>query len=186
MILHKFYLQFLFKTGLTQSQFLLLHLIYNKDQKYIDMYKERFPTDDGTMIGKVPTQQLLNEGWLTVNKDRILQVTDKFKEYYVIDEIALEELIQIYPPFYDKGGVKIPLVTVSKHEYSLKYGRKIYNSYQEHKEVMKDLQFAVNNNLINFGIAKFIDSDMWIKLRPMRLGQENIQGFEEDLSNEDF
>lgn len=186
MIAHTFYLDFLFKTGLTQSQFLLLHLLYKKDMKYIEMFKERFPTDDKTMIGKILTDDLIKHGWIKVSKTGDLTVTDKFRKLYVTDEIALNELINVYPAFFEKDGVKIPLVTVNKFQYALKYGRKIYNSIDEHNEVLKDLEFAESKGLINFGIAKFIDAEFWTKLRPMRLGEESIKLFDEDLDEEDF
>lgn len=185
MINHTDYLDFLFTTGLSQPQFLLLYLIYKKDQDSINRYKERFPTGDGTMIGKYYTKQLIEEGWLTVTTDKTLKVTHKFRKYFVINETALNELLDIYPPFIDKEGVNIPLVTVDKYQYSLKYNRRIMKSVREHDEVVKDLQFGIDKGYIRFGIVKFIDSEMWIPLRKLRLG-EDAESVKMDAFDEDF
>lgn len=168
MIAHRPYIDFLMETGLTQAEFLFLFLIYKEDKKGIAMYKDRFPTEDGTMIGKLAIKQLKKEGWIDVDSKNQIEVTDKFLIHLVKDELALEELIEIFPPFYFNGKTNIPLVTVDKHIYSLKYGRKINYSFKEHQEVIKDLQYGINNNLITFGLAKFIDSDYWKSIRKLR------------------
>ena len=185
MINHTDYLDFLFTTGLSQSQFLLLYLIYKKDQDNINRYKERFPTEDGTMIGKYLTQQLIDEGWMILDSKKNLKLTYKFRQYFVIKETALNELLDIYPPFVDKEGVNIPLVTVDKYQYSLKYNRRILKSVKEHDEVLKDLQYGIDKGYIRFGIAKFIDAEMWKPLRKLRL-KEDTESVQLDVFDEDF
>ena len=185
MILHKEYLNFLFKTGLTQSQFLLLLLIYKDDQTYINKYKERFPTDDGTMIGKVMIESLIRDNWLKLGYKNKLQVTNKFKDNFIYEEEALQQVLDLYPPFIDKGdGIHIPLITVDRYQYSLIYNRRVHYSAAEHLEILKDLKFGIDNGYIRFGIAKFIDGEMWKPLRKLRLN--TVDSINIDMFDEDF
>jgi len=184
------YINFLLRTGLTQQQFLLLFLIYKEEQENINKYKERFPNKDTTMIGREATMELLDEGWLKLSKKETLIVTDKFTKYFINSgrEYLLNELLREYPAFIDKNGVNIPLVTVEKHTYALKYNRRINNSLSVHKEILKDLKYGVNAGLIRFGIAKFIDSEMWVHLRKLRLQnpEEDPIDINTDMFDEDF
>lgn len=185
MILHREYLEFLFKTGLTQSQFLLLYLLYKNDQDSINKFKERFPTEDGSMIGKILTKDLIDNGWVKVGYKGKLSVTLKFRNHFVYEEEALEQLLDLYPPFIDKGdGIKIPLTTVDRYQYSLIYNRVIHYSAKEHIEILKDLKFAIDNGYIRFGIAKFIDGQLWKPLRKLRL--EDNEPINLDIFDEDF
>jgi len=164
------YISFLLRTGLTQQQFLLLFLIYKKEQDNIEKYKARFPTKDLTMIGREATMELIEAEWLKLSPTNMLVVTDKFKHHFtkVSDEFLLNELLEIYPPFVDNNGINIPLVTVDKHEYALKYNRRIAYSITAHNEILKDLKYGIKTGLIRFGVAKFIDSEMWVYLKKLR------------------
>ena len=197
MINHKEYLDFLFKTGLTQAQFLLIYLVYKKDQKAIEKYKIRFPSDDGTMVGKSLTQQLIDEDWLYVTEGRTLVASNKFRKLFLAeaDNAYLKELIEIYPAFYDKDGINIPLVTIDLYKYTEKYFKAILESFKEHNTVLKDLKWGVKHNYIRFGINKFIDAEMWTSLRKLRLKWEkHKEGSSEeeegevdlDMFDEDF
>ena len=183
------YITFLLKTGLTQQQFLLLFLIYKKEQNNIDKYKARFPNADHTMIGREETMYLLETEWLALSKTNILIVTEKFTKHFVSDsqEWCLNELLELYPPFIDKGGVNIPLVTVDKHVYSLKYNRRINYSVHVHQQIVEDLKYGILKGYIKFGISKFIDSEMWVPLRKLRLNEANISDVDLDFDfEEDF
>ena len=45
----------------------------------------------------------------------------------------------------------------------------------EHKEVLKDIQYAVDNNLIKVGINKFVTSGQWRGFRELRESQTTTQ-----------
>lgn len=171
MILHKKYIDFIIEHDLTQSQFLFMLLLYKKDKKYIVKYKEKFASEDDTMIGKYLTNDLIKRGFIELKgkKQDRYDVTDIFKAIFVVGVTALEEILNIYPPFIEnKEGVKIPLVTVDKFVYSLRYNVAINYSYKEHKEVLKDLKYATENDLVRFGVEKFIDSEYWKVFRKLR------------------
>jgi hypothetical protein len=40
---------------------------------------------------------------------------------------------------------------------------------EEHREILKDIAFAKEQKLLNFGIEKFITSRVWLKIRERRL-----------------
>ncbi len=170
MISHKHYLDFLFKTGLTQAEFIFIFLVYKKDTNYINRYKERFPTEDGTMIGKYNTNRLIEDGWIKQEGDEYV-AADKFRRLFISDSNGFDELVEYYPKYYETDkGVKMPLVLADKFQYSLKYGGMINNSIAEHNEIIKDIEYGAEHNLINFKIEKFIDSQFWNVLREKRLG----------------
>ena len=52
MILEDAYIKFLIEHNLTQSQYLMLHLIYKNRGDLVKQYKDKFPSEDGTMIGQ--------------------------------------------------------------------------------------------------------------------------------------
>ena len=187
MINQRVYVPFLMDTGLTQAQFLLLYLIYKEDKFMIEKYKARFPTEDGSMIGKYQTDSLFNEGWLEKDVTGRVFVTDKFKAHFIVDGEALRELLEHYPAFMEIRGANVPLLAIDTDRMEGVYGRKIYFSFLEHQEVLEDLHYGIENNYIRFGIQKFIEGELWIPLRRLRLNKtDNIpdefsQDFEEDF-----
>ena len=52
MILIDRYIEFLVENQLTQDQYLLLHLLKENRADLITRYKNAFPNEEGTMIGK--------------------------------------------------------------------------------------------------------------------------------------
>lgn len=159
------YTRFLIKSGLTQSQLLFLLLIKKKQKKLIKEYKKRFPTDDGTMIGKKWIKDLYDNGWITENNG-IIKTTYKFNSLFLDELYNYRELIEVYPKFFttDKG-VKMPLVTGNEHELSRLYGAKLYGDLELHYEILDLVEYGRENNLLNFGIEKFIKSRFWIALK---------------------
>lgn len=167
MISGRQYIEFLISTGLGQSQFLLCYLIYKGYKDEIKMFKEAYPTEDGTMIGTFLTDDLYKKGWIRKDGDYI-EVTDKFKEHFVKKYYALRELLDAYPPFVEIKGAKIPLIAIDTDRFELIYARKINESYAEHQEVLKDLEWGVKHGYIRFGIEKFIEGEIWLVLRKLR------------------
>lgn len=90
MLLEDKYVDFLIDNNLTQSQYLLLHLIYKKRTDLVIKYKEAFPSydDSDTMIGEHYINDLINRNFL---------VWSKKKKYYIIGEkyIKVFESIEI-------------------------------------------------------------------------------------------
>ncbi len=170
MIAEDAYVNFLIKYDLTQSQVLLLHLLYKKRVDLIRRYKEVFPNDDGTMIGEVFVNDLIKKGFLVKNPEtESIKLGTKFYEAFIDKDEACEHVFSIYPTHINKDGVELPLSAMDRNVFANLYDIYIKSSVDEHLEVIKDIEYAKQNNLLNIGIEKFLKSKYWLVLRPKRL-----------------
>lgn len=174
------YVDFIIKNKLTQPQFLLMYLIHRKRYSSITKYKEAFPTDDGSMIGKNALQDLINNGFLIKvneeNKANSFCLTNKFTSLFFKDKFeAIEALIEIYPGFIEIKGTPSPLITTDKYKLASLYAEHIDYSVDEHLLILEDTKFGREKGLIRCNIEKYITSNMWQKIREIRLYQATIQ-----------
>lgn len=168
MLLEDAYVPFLVQHDLTQSQYLLLHLIYKKRHDLIRLYKEKFPADDSSMIGQRLTQELFDKNWL-VKKGNIVEVSEKYLSAFINKHTAAEEIFSIYPAHWNNNGTIIPLSAMDRNVFANLYDRAIQGSIVEHIEVTRDIQYAIQYNLLNIGIERFVKSQYWSVIRPIRL-----------------
>ena len=173
------YVEFITKNKLTQSQFLMLYLMYRKKSECIKIYKEHHPTDDGTMIGGNLNKDLIDRGFLEpapeATEPNRYVLTDKFLKLFIKDsQEAANQFWDKYPGYVSIQGVNTPLTNMDKYRFTLIYAERIDHSVDEHLEVMKDLEFGVQNNLIRSSIENFVKSEGWSKIRPIRLNKEKI------------
>ncbi len=170
------YIPFLVENELTQPQFLLLYCMYREKWELIAKYKKAFPSDDGSMIGNIYREDLVNRGFLIQIEDGdtadCFEITKKFAKIFVDEFEAGNEFWDIYPAFVISEGKRLPLSTMDKNLFRKIYSDRINHDFEEHKEVMKDLKFAIDEGLINMGIEKFVRSEMWSKIRGMRNKQD--------------
>jgi hypothetical protein len=176
MILEEQYVKFLIEHDLTQNQYLLLHLIYKKRIDLVMLYKNRFPTEDGTMIGEYFTKDLYTRGFLedVIEKGKkVVRVTEKFL-YIIINKYeAANQIYEIYPTFLDSNGTHIPLKSMDINVFANIYDSAIMSNVKEHLEVIEDIKYGIENNLLNIGIEKFVKSKHWLSIRKERLSTEN-------------
>ncbi len=183
------YIPFIIKHKLTQPQFLLLYLLYKKEIHHINAYKKAFPTPDGSMIGDIPLKQLIDEGYLARIKnhgnEKVLSgeliLTDKFTYIFVDSFQAGEELIEAYPAFMVKQGNKMPLKFGDAGNIRKIYAIAISHSKEEHREVLKDVEYAKENGLIMGKLENFILSKAWNDVRKIRLGIVDENELETDM-----
>ena len=166
------YIEFLYKNKLTQSQFLFLYCLYHKKYELLRKYKEMFPTPDNTIIGKEIFNDLIRKGFIiqlkkgtTVND---FKITDKFIKNFINKNEAVKELFDLYPAFYESGGIKYPLTLVDEEVLATTYYEKIGGDLQEHFEILKDISYGIDNGLIKGKIEIFIKSKQWINIRKLR------------------
>lgn len=174
------YVDFITKNDLTQAQFLLLYLTYNKKYECIRKYKEAIPTEDGSMIGKRAKQDLIDRGFIKqINDDEKADsyiITEKFHKLFIKDQfVAGNEFWDKYPGFVKIQGVNTPLTNMDRYAFANLYAGRIDYNVDEHIEVMKDLEFGVRNELIRTSIEKFVKSEGWLKIREVRLNNAKIQ-----------
>lgn len=185
MILEDSYLKFLTEHKITQGQFLLLYLVYKERNDLILQYKEAFPTEDGTMIGKYFIDDLFVKEFLYTDSNGVVKIGKKFKEAFINKHRATEEIFDIYPTHFSKDGVSIPLTAMDRNIFANMYDLTIQSSFLEHEEVVKDIKFGKEKAMLNLGIDKFLKSHYWKILRELRLSNtkldENPTVFDNDF-----
>ena len=168
MLLEDSYVKFLIEHDLTQSQYLLLHLVHKGRVDLIRAYKAKFPSGDDTMIGEYMTKELFTKGFLQEVNGKV-SITTKFLEAFIDKHSAAEEIFAMYPTHFMKDGVQIPLSAMDRNLFANLYDIAIQSSILEHLEVVEDIKFAIGQDILNIGIDKFVKSKYWLVVRPLRL-----------------
>lgn len=171
------YMSFLERNKLNQAQFLLLYLLYKKRYDLIERYKKMFPTPDNSAIGSISFDDLLNRKFITeVNNKGVTpdsaaayELTDKFTNIFIDKFECAKELWELYPSFVLSDGKRFPLTLCDEDKFREDYAKKINFSREEHDEVIKDLKYAKDNNLIKGKIDTFVASRHWLAIRKERL-----------------
>lgn len=174
------------KHQLTLEQFMVLHLLVAKKPRTIEIYAKALPFKDGKFMTTRDKDDLIERG-LLVPTDKGYTIGKKFLEMYIDEFHAGNELWAIYPGFSNTGGGKMyPLASMAKTVFRMCYWEAINGSWEEHQEVMLDVQFAKEQGLINFGIKKFLESEYWTKFRELRLGDDvNLANVPNATTNSD-
>ena len=111
-------------------------------------------------------------------------ITDKFKSIFVDKHIATEEIYEIYPSFVYSNGVQIPLSTMDRNVFANLYEIAIMGSLEEHKEVLLDIKYGKEKDLLNIGIEKFLKSKYWLAIRKKRMDTREIKTTKTKADNE--
>lgn len=179
------YVDFIVKHDLSQRQFLFLYLIYMKRFDLMKKYLEKYPCENGKFLSTFEMENLVMKGFLIKvdSKGNVNDYTlgETFKCIFIDKHIASAELLNEYPPFMIDNGKKMPLTLMDSFELMNTYAQRIGHSLDEHYEVMKDLKYAVDNNLIKYKIESFVRSEQWKQIRKLRLNT-NVTVVEDELS----
>lgn len=167
MILEERYVHFICEQKLTQGQFLLLYLMYKNRLDLIALYKETYPADDGTMIGKMWVEDLIKRGFIE-QSEKGVKLAVKFKEIFCNKIDVAEELLRVYPSTTEIQGKIVPLTAIDIIEVADLYIEKIIDNRKEHEEVLKDIEYGIIHNMLNISIKKFIQSKYWLAIRKVR------------------
>lgn len=147
-----------------------------------------FPADDpADIIHKVYYNDLITRGFIKVRKTdkrtisiSDIEITDKFTNIFVDKFKAAEEFWEAYPPFLISNGKRLPLTYWNTDVMREEYHKRIKGSMVEHIEVMKDLKYAVENDLVGAKMETFVCSEQWKTIRKMRL-EPNVSPVKESL-----
>lgn len=169
MILTEPYIDFLIEHNLTQGEYLLLQLLYEERGDLIRKYKKAFPIEESSMIPSYFINSLVQKGFL-VKIGKHYKLGEVFLKVFVTPDVAVDEIYDIYPAFLvtDKG-IDIPLLSMDRRIFREIYIPKIFGNITEHKEVIKDIKYGIDNNKIKMGINNFLTSEQWKILRKERL-----------------
>ena len=92
-----------------------------------------------------------------------------FLDIYIDAHTASNEFWDLYPAYSNSNGVNYPLMLVDRVVFRETYNGIIKGNREEHNEIMKDLKYAVDNDMIKGTITKFVTSEQWTKIRPLRI-----------------
>jgi hypothetical protein len=174
------YVDFLCKNKLKPNQFLLLYLLYTEK-----MVKQgvSLKFTKGGLIYKWSNE---GAGWTKdeikdlVTKDYVISLsqdyafdqlilTSKFVDLMFINGgEAFEELLELYPDTFMVNSTKVFTKTVDLEELEKNYVKAIKNSQKKHEEVKEILTYAIEKNLLNMKIDKFIAGKVWESVKKMR------------------
>ena len=174
------YVDFLCKNKLKPNQFLLLYLLYTEK-----MVKQgvSLKFTKGGLIYKWSNE---GAGWTKdeikdlVTKDYVISLsqdyafdqlilTSKFVDLMFINGgEAFEELLELYPDTFMVNSTKVFTKTVDLDELEKNYVKAIKNSQSKHEEVKEILTYAIEKNLLNMKIDKFIAGKVWESIKKIK------------------
>ena len=171
---------------ITLEQFLTLYLIKGHKTETIRLYARAFPFKNGAFLDDKQKQDLINRNFL-VKTEKGYTLGTAFDEVFINKDSAGEQLWEAYPGFM-KGndGRLIPLATMGVTEVSHIYWHAINGVRKEHEEVLLDVAYAIENNMLTFGIRKFLETGYWKKFRELRLGTAPSITAPSNYSKDDF
>lgn len=172
MILEDTYINILIEHNINQQQLLALYLLYKKRSDLIIRYKKHFNIKE-SIITQEEINDLIDKK-LLIKKGNTYNVTDYFYSMFINSSLATDEIYFSYPTFLEKDGIKIPLTSYDRNAFELLYDNAIKSNMLEHLEVLKDIDFGKEKNLIHIGIEKFIKSKYWLILRKLRLELDEL------------
>ena len=192
------YVPFLVENKLTQEQVLAMYLIHLKKYHLIRLYKSRFINPDDNLISQRLIDDLEERGFIIIggeNADEIT-VTNKFTKIFDDNpDLNLplhDDLYEItnafwkaYPAFVTNNGKTFPLTLMDKNEFRKLYISRIKGKIEEHRAIMKDLDYAKDNGLIFGKIEMFVKAEQWEKIREVRSGGLGISEFN-SVQSHDF
>ncbi len=157
------YVGFLTKHNMSGDQFLFCCLVHEKKLSLIyKIFNER----DGFNVDEL--RDLEDRGFvINMNKDNDLfadmyVVTDKFTSgIYGEDFHIWQEFIDLYPQFIFIDQKRIPAQSTDLDKLRQIYISKISRNINKHKKIMASLRYAVDHDLINMGIQKWVTSEQW-------------------------
>lgn len=168
MILVDRLIPFLADTGITERQYILLYLVYLGRKDLLEVYKDKV-LEGMKIIPKNEMEILREKGFLRFNDRNEYVIGTKFLDLFTDKFTATDEIFEIYPAFVKSNGVEIPLTAMDRNVFANMYISAIQGNVEEHREVLKDIEYGKQQNLLTFGIEKFVTSRMWLKIRERRL-----------------
>jgi DNA-binding MarR family transcriptional regulator len=179
------YIDFLKEFNLTQTQFLVLHLLYKKNTSTIR--KARKYTKD---MPQKDIDDLETRGFIVKKKNSrgkyVYVIGEKFQEIYIDYDKAAIEFWELYPVEGDFGsGTSYPLKAMDMSKFVSLYKKACGGYLAHHQEMMKDLQFAIDTFRIKTKLQTYMEAQMWLQHRKLRLAevQNNVQSNEAPTSN---
>lgn len=181
-------LLFMLDNNINEKEYvLLLSMYYMNIDDDVPKLVTRYAKKWGVVINLKPAmyprevkEGLVMKGMLDRAEDKYI-LSDKFLDLFVNDYIAGQEVIDEYPGFATINGVRIPLKTESRIVLRELYWKTINGLRKEHEEVMKDIQYGIQEGMLNQNIRKFIEAEYYRDLRKLRVESLNSTTIADDF-----
>jgi hypothetical protein len=149
------YIDVLEKHNLSQSQFMLLHLVQFSKIELLKRYMSMFPADDGTAIGKNNEDDLIDRGYLSIvevdgKREYIVDLSKH--DIFVTSNLAADEILNMYPTDQTISDL---------YQFTLRYKMSIDYDPKLHKKVKSIVKEAIKMYLIDCNILDFAISKRW-------------------------
>ncbi len=169
------YLDILCDLNINEHQFLILWLVDTKDERNIARYKSKkgdFSIVDIEYLidmGYLDDFGTIKDGHRTFNIYDFL-VTDKFKKVVTIDkDDAFDELVSIYPSFFNIKGLKVPAKSFDDRladEY-FKYHKNNRIKHEKVIAITKDYHEKFTGGFAQKKFEDYIRGRIWIIYQEM-------------------
>jgi hypothetical protein len=187
------YVNFIIDNDLTQSQVLFLMLIRNKNTLYdvADQYIKYITARDGYILPKSLINDLQEKGYVeflveSPTKLSEFEATEKLKSLLIDEDECSTQFLRAYPHIIRSGSNTFPTMTADANKFRKMYCELIHYSVDEHKQMMLDLQYAIENNMILVGIDKYFSSEFYLSVREKREEEQITDVDFEDDDNPDI
>lgn len=181
-------------SGLTPTELFILRLLFlaiDNDASLLVNYLSNI--SDGKLIFRKVLESLKEKKVIlstfkvpcegeTLNYNNIPFNKNFIKSYIRESNTLGKELFDAYPPFININGKLCSIKNFTKaglysfEEFCLYYSKSIKNAGVTHQRIMEALEFAKENNLVNYTIIEFIASHKWVEIEYIQ-NSGNVNGY---------
>jgi len=98
-----------------------------------------------------------------------LEVSKEFYNKFSLKVYPMSaQLYDAYPTQFENNGQTFFSRTSAPEDIAVEYMKAIRKDENEHKKILEDLKWAVDNKLIKLGLKKFVTSKYWETIRKLR------------------
>lgn len=187
-------IQIYINSGLTPTELFILRLLFlaiDGDSKFLVNYVSN--TANGKEVLKsvlvsLKNKKVINSTFELPKEGQALNfknipINKVFLKNYLRESNDIgKELFDSYPPFINIGGKLCSIKNITKanlfslEDFCIYYAKSIKSSGVTHERVMAALEFAKDNNLINYSIIEFIASMKYLEIEYIQ-NSGNINGY---------
>lgn len=172
-------------TGLDPNELFVLRLLFlarGGDSSYLLNYVSNSKIELRQVLLSLQHKGVINKSYHIPDKGESFNPNDVpfskvFLKSYIRETHELgKELFEKYPEFMNIGGKLCSIKNITKanfynfEDFFNYYAKTIKLSGVTHEYIMNQLDFAIENNLINFTILEFVASRKWNAIAQLREG----------------
>lgn len=164
--LNKNQVQLLTDMSLTGNQYVFLVCVYHNDAVLLSEHKTAIaplPLITSDEVKDLQRRRFIEKGEIGWKAGPTLVDMLEDKDVYEM----YNEFFNTYPSFVKIEGRSMPLKIVDQKKMGIMYGDLLMK--ENHADLMADLEYGIENNLIVMKIDKYITSQFYKELRKQRI-----------------